>query len=154
MAFVEQEPTLNFEAPCIACKGALAADNPVAGNDNADGIAAHSLSHGLSGHVALPPGGGNFPGDAAVGAQLPLRNAAENFPDLLLEGGPGGVQREPAMEGASPAKYRSSQSSVCKKTGSSGVKSPAGALPPMFRPVRETPSDKRTRVPRGEGNKE
>ena len=80
-----KEPFFFLEAACVACKPASAADNTMARNDNADGIAAHSLSHSLSRHFHFFGTNCCFPGNIPVGYGLTVRNSTEDLPDLLLE---------------------------------------------------------------------
>ena len=59
---------------------AVGGDDAVAGDDDGDGVAAAGGADGAG-------GGAEFLGDAAVGADVALRDALHDVPDQALEGG-------------------------------------------------------------------
>ena len=48
-AFVLEEPALFIQAGAVAAQGAIRTDDPVAGDDDGDGVAAVGLAHGPEG---------------------------------------------------------------------------------------------------------
>ncbi len=69
--FEGEEPYLPLDAARIARQAAVAPHDPMAGNDDADGIVSDSAAYGLcrDGFRALPAG--DFTGDLSVGDRLP-----------------------------------------------------------------------------------
>ena len=78
--FEGEEPYLPLDAARIARQAAVAPHDPMAGNDNADGIVSDSAAYGLcrDGFRALPAG--DFTGDLSVGDRLPEGDLPQNFP--------------------------------------------------------------------------
>ncbi len=75
-----QKPTLFLKPPGVACEAARGAKNPVAGNDDGDGIAAHSAAYGLSGHAC-----GYFQSQASVASGFTPGDIQQQLPDLTLK---------------------------------------------------------------------
>ena len=75
-----QKPTLFVKASSIACELSVGAHTAVAGNDDADGIAAHSTADGLCGHI-----GCYFPGNISVGSAFSVGDLKQDIPHLFLE---------------------------------------------------------------------
>ena len=69
-----------LDAARIARQAAVAPHDPMAGNDDADGIVSDSAAYGLcrDGFRALPAG--DFTGDLSVGDRLPEGDLPQNFP--------------------------------------------------------------------------
>ena len=78
--FEGEEPYLPLDAARIARQAAVAPHDPMAGNDDADGIVSDSAAYGLcrDGFRALPAG--DFTGDLSVGDRLPEGDLPQNFP--------------------------------------------------------------------------
>mgnify|MGYP003309574904 CR=1 FL=1 len=76
-----QELLFQFQSSGIAGEFSAGADNPVAGDDDPDGIAVDSLTNGPGG---LRTSDGS--GDLTVGAGLPIGDCQQPVPDRNLEG--------------------------------------------------------------------
>src|SRR5690606_7556337 len=83
-----QQTDLAAEPPAVAVQGAIARQNAVAGNDDADGIAAHSRADcaAMAGAQARPFG------QFAIGQSLAAGNFQQRLPDLALKGRAPGCQ--------------------------------------------------------------
>ena len=84
-----QQPALAVQAGTVAPQAAVRGDDPVAGDDEGDGIDGVGLAHGPGG-LGAPYPAGQF----AVGDGLPPGNAPQFLPDPELKGGALGVQGE------------------------------------------------------------
>ncbi len=85
-AFVTEEPAFAFDAATVSGEGSVGADDAVAGNDDGDGVCSVSGADGADGS-----GAADFFGEFAVRGCGAAGNCAQGAPDLLLEGGAGGL---------------------------------------------------------------
>ena len=81
-----QQPLFLFDAAGIAGDFSSCAHHPVTGNQDADGIPAHSLSHRLGRHFGFSRQTDHFPGQVSVGSDFSIGNVQKKLPDLLLKG--------------------------------------------------------------------
>lgn len=100
--FEGEEPYLPLDAARIARQAAVAPHDPMAGNDDADGIVSDSAAYGLcrDGFRALPAG--DFTGDLSVGDRLPEGDLPQNFPH-----GPAGTVNLAGRGGVGPGSFPS-----------------------------------------------
>ena len=81
-----EQPALAVQAGTVAAQAAVRGNDPVAGDDEGDGVDRVGLAHGPGGLGVADPAG-----QFAVGDGLPPGNAAQFLPDPELETGcPGG----------------------------------------------------------------
>ena len=96
-----QQPALAVQARAVAPQAAVRGDDPVAGDDEGDGVTAVGLAHGPAGlGVAHPPG------QFAIGDGLPPGDAPQFLPDPELKGGALGVQGEGGKIGGDALRSR------------------------------------------------
>src|SRR5690242_5786154 len=88
--FMLEQPTLAFEPAAIAGEAAVGADDPVAGYDDRDRIAAVRKPDGAARLRHPEPGS-----ECAVGHRLSSRNGAQRRPYGLLERGAAGPHGNP-----------------------------------------------------------
>ena len=74
--FPIQQPLFPLQAACIAGELAAAAEDPVTGNENGNGIMSHRVPHRLSGHMRNAPAPCDFCGKGRVACGLPIGDAA------------------------------------------------------------------------------
>ena len=91
--FQRKEPELPPESACKSGQIPVAADYPVAGDQNADRIVTDRAADRLCRHARDSQFPGDFGGDGSVGGGLAARNAAELFPDRETERGAGQMNR-------------------------------------------------------------
>ena len=80
-----QETDFFVEAAGISSETATCAKNPVAGDDQGDGIMSHGSADSLGGHPSKPHPGGNACGNLAVGHGFTERDGQQNLPHCLAE---------------------------------------------------------------------
>ena len=85
--FNGQKLTLHVQTACESGETAVCADDPVAGDEDGNAVAAHCLTDSLTGL-----GLADAAGDVTVGAGLTGRDFQQGVPDLLLKIGTGRAQ--------------------------------------------------------------
>src|SRR5258708_14490988 len=91
-AFPFDKRLLALYAPAVAAERAIAADDPVAGDDDGDRIGGAGTRHG-SGGAGLP----DPTREVSIARGGAGRDAAKRFPDLALEGSPAHIDRQIEM---------------------------------------------------------
>src|SRR5215470_3924481 len=88
-ALVTEEPALALDSARIAGEPGIAADEPMAGNDDSHGIECVGVSH-----RSRRGGTSEAGGKPSVARGLSRRDLSQRPPDLLLEGGAAGIYRD------------------------------------------------------------
>ena len=78
--FQSQQAQFFIDAAGIAGEAAIAADYPVAGDNDGDFIMPYRPADRLGRHMRQPSLLGNHLGNVAVGGCLPIGNLPQNFP--------------------------------------------------------------------------
>ncbi len=87
--FQGQQRAFQLKAAAVADQSAVAPDNAVAGDDEADGVGADGAPDGAHGARTF-----DLRGDVAVGARLAVGDGEQGLPDGALKGGAAQVQRK------------------------------------------------------------
>ena len=85
-----QQLCLFIDSSGIVGEAAVSTDNPVAGDEQGDGVMPYGPAHCLGRHMRQTAPGGNDRCDFSVGPGLPVRNGQKNIPYRLAEGSPTG----------------------------------------------------------------
>lgn len=88
-----QQLCLFIDSSGIAGEAAVSTDNPVAGDEQGDGVMSHCPAYCLGRHMRQTAPGGNDRCDFPVGPGLPVRNGQKNIPHFFAEGSPSGRKR-------------------------------------------------------------
>lgn len=76
----------------IAGETSAGADDPVAGDQDRNGIVSNSAAHGLGRHGGLPQACRQLPRDASVGAEFSMGDLQKNVPYRFLKRGAGRIK--------------------------------------------------------------